>query len=236
MKVWHKVATLGARCCRTIKMLFGQCFGTGRRQSVSYIEKKCEDAFPADIKISPRQLEEAIPSSPKESKHNPPQEKEKPVFAIDLSEDTTPAYSLRNPNPPPFPLDTEPFPPYIDPPFRFPLHNDPPPPPPSTAPPNRPLPPLPPTYAIYEPPQVAHPPFPCDAIDLALQDSKAGSGVDGYSTGYKPLVRIDAEQEQEQYLKAIKYGDQLKRGLDMLAQFREDWVEDIRANGEGGGK
>lgn len=33
--------------------------------------------------------------------------------------------------------------------------------------------------------------------------------------------------EQEQYFSAIRYGDQLNRGLDELSRFQEDWIEEV---------
>jgi hypothetical protein len=79
------------------------------------------------------------------------------------------------------------------------------------------------SYDVFLPAQ--HPDFPTDATNFAIRASQPPqpSAVDEW---IKPELEKSVG-DQKQYLRSIRYGDQLNRGLDDLKRFQEDRLADI---------
>lgn len=84
----------------------------------------------------------------------------------------------------------------------------------------------PPSYLAYnQPPNVEHPDFPDEAIEFALRASAPVQSAMAADLDKKR--RVLTEEEQGQYYRSIKYGDQCNRGLDELRKFQEDLITEV---------
>jgi hypothetical protein len=85
---------------------------------------------------------------------------------------------------------------------------------------------LPPLYHAYNPPSdIENSKFPAGAVTFALRAS-----IPPQSTMVADLdkdEREEVEEEQGQYFRSIKYGDQRNKGLDELTRFQEDLITEV---------
>ncbi|KAF2110102.1 hypothetical protein BDV96DRAFT_651255 [Lophiotrema nucula] len=82
-----------------------------------------------------------------------------------------------------------------------------------------------PAYNAYEYSE-SYPEFPKNATNVALRASRPPQS--SFECAQDKHEREETEEEQGQYLRSIKYGDQANRQLDELERFREEQLNEVQ--------